>query len=392
MAYNALVIRIFLSFPSDLEAEQERCKQLVSEWNAINGYRLGRYIELLTWKDVVAPQFSDRPQNVINKSIGEDYDWYIGMMWGRFGAPTGTHDSGTAEEFDNALSKYRAGSLLNLSFLFKTTAIPINNIDTEQIEKINNFKKILSEKGGLYGEFDSMEQFEITFRKILNEIESVKLEEWALEHTSELDSPNNTSNEGCVGNNENLSDLSLDSDIGLFEIAEKLQDLLREPTEFLNEWGEVTNNTSEEIISISDSINRAVSVEPDNQKLIRSLIDKTCSVMDKASEFSENNVHRYSNNSEEIGYLTIMLSDIIGDFSGDGEDKNIIISAIQSNLNSMFDFKNSVLSLNKTIMELPRLTTRFNKSRKRQVSINDEIAREIDVYINAFKTALNGHS
>ena len=41
-------------------------------------------------------------QEVIDENIG-DYDLFIGILWKRFGTPTKTHESGTQQEFENAL-------------------------------------------------------------------------------------------------------------------------------------------------------------------------------------------------------------------------------------------------------------------------------------------------
>jgi hypothetical protein len=43
-----------------------------------------------------------RPEQLILDQIGQ-YDLFVGIMWRRFGTPTGVAGSGTEQEFDHAL-------------------------------------------------------------------------------------------------------------------------------------------------------------------------------------------------------------------------------------------------------------------------------------------------
>ena len=58
-----------------------------------------------------------RPQGIINKQIGE-YDIFIGMMWKRFGTPTGKAGSGTEEEFRLAYEYWETTKSVMILFYF----------------------------------------------------------------------------------------------------------------------------------------------------------------------------------------------------------------------------------------------------------------------------------
>jgi hypothetical protein len=124
MARNARVIDVFLSSPSDVGSEREFIRRTAHEWNVLRARSTGCHINVLTWEDAVAPAISDRPQSVINEAIGDEYDVFLGLMWGRFGTATGEAESGTVEEFDRALDRYRNGENLRLYRRYSIVSSP----------------------------------------------------------------------------------------------------------------------------------------------------------------------------------------------------------------------------------------------------------------------------
>ena len=92
-------------------------------------------------------------QEVIDENIG-DYDLFIGILWKRFGTPTKTHESGTQQEFENALKNGK-----EVMFYFSKLPVAPDEIDPKQLEKILNFKNDIAEEG-LYFEYSSLDEFE----------------------------------------------------------------------------------------------------------------------------------------------------------------------------------------------------------------------------------------
>ena len=58
-------------------------------------------LEAVRWESHCNPGVGSNVQSVINEQIGPT-DIYVGIMWKRFGTPTGRAGSGTEEEFKAA--------------------------------------------------------------------------------------------------------------------------------------------------------------------------------------------------------------------------------------------------------------------------------------------------
>ena len=67
-------------------------------------------LELLRWETSTRPGIGSEPQDIINSQIGDEYDVFIGILWGRIGSPTSKADSGTLEEFERARARWEADS------------------------------------------------------------------------------------------------------------------------------------------------------------------------------------------------------------------------------------------------------------------------------------------
>jgi hypothetical protein len=106
-------------------------------------------------------------QDVINSQINDDYDIFIGVMWSKIGSITERAESGTIEEFERALEKWKTNAdAVNLGFYFKTDPIPQEILDPEQYQKCQNFKKRVQDEGCLTKNF-SGEDFEKLIRREL---------------------------------------------------------------------------------------------------------------------------------------------------------------------------------------------------------------------------------
>src|SRR4051812_17899451 len=97
-------IRVFVSSPGDVGAELERLDEVVKELNGEFTAREKVSVELRSWRTDAVPS-AGRPQAVVTQWIGE-YHIYVGVMWRRFGTPTGVAGSGTEEEFNLAYDSW----------------------------------------------------------------------------------------------------------------------------------------------------------------------------------------------------------------------------------------------------------------------------------------------
>src|SRR6266850_1498313 len=99
--------RVFVASPSDVRVERDSMPSVINELNhtleALVPHAASR-LELVRWETHSFPGMG-RPQGLINEQIGE-FDIFVGILWQRFGTPTGKADSGTEEEFRRAYEKW----------------------------------------------------------------------------------------------------------------------------------------------------------------------------------------------------------------------------------------------------------------------------------------------
>jgi hypothetical protein len=175
-------ITVFISCPADVEEEKKHVKLVCDELNQV--YRDRITLLFLDWKVSVIPEFGPTPQSIINDQIGE-YDVYIGILWNKFGTPTGeinpetkeVYASGTEEEFYNAYNKWKDNGKPKINFYFKKMDLLKDDKESEQQIKVNNFKKRLQkELRGWIINFETPTDFEkeirIFLRKYIKKVEN----------------------------------------------------------------------------------------------------------------------------------------------------------------------------------------------------------------------------
>ncbi|MGA8028123.1 MAG: DUF4062 domain-containing protein [Bryobacteraceae bacterium] len=186
MARTETVLRVFVSSPSDVEDEAESIRRIIDELNRTALRTAGLRLEAVTWRADVVPGVSDDVQSLINQQIGEDYDIFIGVLWARFGRPTPRAGSGTEEEFERAYSRHRSQpDSVRVMVYFKTSPIPLDSIDADQIKQLQRFKSQLGKKGALYCEFETRESFEVYLRSHLTK----QVQSWSKDWGTQAPSP-----------------------------------------------------------------------------------------------------------------------------------------------------------------------------------------------------------
>jgi len=165
-------IRIFLSSPGDVEAERQKVHKEVAQINRMWGDVYDVSLEVIDWKTHVMPDMG-RPQQVINRQI-KDYDIFVGVMWKRFGTPTGKAESGTEEEFNIAYANWEKYGRPRILFYFSQAPfMPKTSEEVTQLAKVLAFKEKLQQKG-LIRDYQSPDEFADLLREHLVKV----LQEW----------------------------------------------------------------------------------------------------------------------------------------------------------------------------------------------------------------------
>ena len=160
------VIRVFLASPSDVETEREVVVRVTEELNRTVAREHGLIIELFRWEVEARPAMG-RPQQVINDQAGnfEQYDLFVGVMWSKFGTPTGRAGSGTEEEFKGAVESFENVGRPQIMFYFgQMPLMPSKTEDAEQLQKMLSFKAQNHSKA-LWWDYGSVLEFERLFRE-----------------------------------------------------------------------------------------------------------------------------------------------------------------------------------------------------------------------------------
>ena len=160
-------VKVFVASPGDVSRERDKVSNVVSEINLIISAMApdkGIVLELVRWETHVHPGLGKDAQDVVNQQIG-DYDIFLGIMWKRFGTPTSTAGSGTAEEFQRAYSKWQQDNNFPVLFYFCQAASspPRTREEMDQLNKVLEFRTDLSDKG-LVWEYEDPENFDDVIR------------------------------------------------------------------------------------------------------------------------------------------------------------------------------------------------------------------------------------
>ena len=160
-------ITVFIGSPSDTLKERELIDEAFDELNKTLGAQNGLSFKTFRWERDVLPAIGTDPQDVINYQA-KGYDFFVGIMWMKYGYETPRSDSPSVEEYENAYDDYiHHGTCKGLAMFFSTKDIPYGELNAEsfsQIAKIKEFKERISTEGVFYKEYNGPDDFLKLFR------------------------------------------------------------------------------------------------------------------------------------------------------------------------------------------------------------------------------------
>jgi hypothetical protein len=347
--------KIFLASPSDLQDERVSIEDVINELNLTFGKQQDIHLELLKWETHSAPAISiNHPQEIINSDLGNDYDLFIGLIWKKFGTPTNEADSGTEQEFLNAYNRFsEKPNSLQILFYFNSKPVSINEINPEQLLKIQNFKSDLGKnKKVLYWEYQDTQQ--------LNKFLRIHIPQRILELKK-----SEQSKLTIVETDEILEVEILGEEFGLIDYQEMIEDSFQESTKSLSrisdatEWiGEQLNEKTAEANTMTANGNQP------NRKTLKDYFIRTAKVMDNYANRIEPEIPIFQEYFEKgIDALSNMINisrDDLGIEQNEVEETkeslSNLIEGISLGIESMNDF---LQALN----DLPRMSKELNKAK-----------------------------
>jgi len=138
MPYTKEHIIVFLAYISDVEPEVNEARAIVESIN--RGHeRLGIQLDLRTWEDV--PEEFGNPQEKINRTLVKECDVFVGLIWKKWGTPTGQSNCGFKEEFEIAEKRYNETQQPTILLYAKTVnEQEIRNDEKEGFKRVKEFK------------------------------------------------------------------------------------------------------------------------------------------------------------------------------------------------------------------------------------------------------------
>ncbi|OSP07846.1 DUF4062 domain-containing protein [Microbacterium sp. LEMMJ01] len=151
MSFAATVLRVMIASPSDIPDARDAVEAAINEWNNANSST--KQIVLLPWRWETSsvPVLGGHPQSFINSQGVDESDIVFALFGSRLGSPTSDAVSGTVEEIERAVA---SGKPVHL--YFSTASLP-NDVDTNQLDGLREFRAEISQRG-LLGEFGTTAQ------------------------------------------------------------------------------------------------------------------------------------------------------------------------------------------------------------------------------------------
>lgn len=154
--------QILLASPSDIKKEIESARKAIEQFNNSIGKHNHISLQPSHWETDSYSEAGDSPQNLLNKQLLDESDAVIAIFWTRFGSPTEDYESGTKEEIEKMLEREK-----QVFLYFCEKEVKMENVNSEQYQKLKKFKKEYQEKG-IYKTYESLDEFEKVLTNDLN--------------------------------------------------------------------------------------------------------------------------------------------------------------------------------------------------------------------------------
>lgn len=364
--------KIFLASPSDLKEDRLSIDDVIKELNISYGKQNEIFLELLKWETHSGAGISTiHPQKIINSDLGNDYDIFIGIIWGKFGTKTDSAESGTEEEFLNAYNRFiEKPNSLQILFYFKTTPISMNEINPEQIKKIQEFKtEIGKNKQVLYFEYNNISELGQFLRIHI----PMRINDLKANSLNPIEVIENENNEKSI-----VAEV-IEEEYGLIDYQIMMLEYVNESNQSLNRISESTTWIGEQFNKKTTEIGNIVaSGNQTNLKIVQDFFIRTAKVMDNYANRIEPEIPIFFDNFEKtIDSMSNLYNISSKDLTVTDEENeatinslNLLTSGIISAINGMTSFLNSIEGF-------PRMSKEFNKAKSNVVEKLEDLLSKL---------------
>jgi hypothetical protein len=379
MARDAKILTVLLASPGDVSDEREIVAQTITDFNITWGPHLSIHLDLLRWETHSVPDVGADAQDVINRQFGENYDIFIGLLWRKFGTPTGRAGSGTEEEFNRAFARHEKDpNSVKIMFYFSNDRFfPGSEQEIQQFQSVFAFKKRIQAKGVLYQDYASAAEFPSLLRIHL----AKQIQAWIGRSTSPA---NPTASNKLVPFSPSVSLATVtehvgDDDAGIMDLTEMGTSHLLEAGQSLQIMIEAQNELRLDMEQKTRELSEAVdSALPPDPIKIKTVVNATAAAMDQFSMKIETETKRMSESYRAaLTYLSRAIP-IVVDFGDRGTTElKTLLNSIASTQETLRELPEMIRGFAKTIKEIPRATTNLNQARRRTINALDVLEKEI---------------
>lgn len=374
MARQETILSVFVASPNDVDEERNRLEEVIRELNTTWSQDLGIRLELVRWETHAYPSFGEDAQAVINEQIPNDFDLFVGMMWYRFGTPTGRAGSGTVEEFQRAKKRFDTNpNDLQLMIYFKDAPAPIapSKLNHEQLAEVAKFRSGLGDEGGLYWTFQTVDDFEKLIRLHL----SRQVQGWRSKSAKVTDSIE------AVEQVTTTEDICIEDDeVGFLDLMEQFEDEFAIVIEISERIGAATVEIGEKMSMRTEEV-KAFSTGPNarSRKAAKRLIANAASDMDQYVHRMEAEIPLFSDhlNAGMVAFTKAAAMSI--EFSANDETHEQAtenLEGIRSFRKTMETVEGHISDFKDSVASIPRMTTVLNRSKRAMINILGQLEIE----------------
>ncbi len=363
MSRQEHILTVFVASPGDVEEERGRLEDVIRELNVAWSRELGVRFELVRWETHAYPGMGMDAQAVINEQIPDDFDLFVGIMWCRYGTPTGRAGSGTVEEFKRAKARHDADpSCVKLMVYFKDEPLSPSLLDPSQLAKVNEFRDSLGEEGALHWKFSGIDQFEKLIRLHLTRQVQAWRKEVDRSDTSVKSLPVEVSDADREAEEEGV-------DLGILDLMEIFEDRFGDLTNMTERMGKATKDLNQKMRDRTTEMNKLPrdSQGNANRKDAKRLIAKFSSDMEQYTARVEAELPLF-NDALNTGLSSLiravtMTVDLKSD-DADMEQAQEALDAVVTLRGVLATTKESMSDFRTGVAGLPRMTTDLNRAKR----------------------------
>ena len=358
------------SSPGGLEADWTAIGLAMEEVNTtLNEDGIG--IRLVSWKLDVAPTITADAQNHINEQIVNTADIIIAILHVRAGSSTGRYRSGTMEEVEIFLDRKSKGDNVEAFILFKNEPVVPSELDIEQLSAVIDFKMKVKDCVFFkeYSDIMELSKFIRTFMpSVVRKLDQVR-------RGIRVGPDDLASLEAMKGrlNEHNINEIDdtdvegeergiIDIQIEFYHSAELLKSSLEKMTETHSILSQNLKLRTNELKALS-----TYSSSPLDKKV---LIDVVASDIEAANDVLEVSFVDFSTSAESMSTVVNQMIAYIGvEIPATRSDVEGFADVIDSFVATISITIVSVRSQIETVASMPRMTSRLNRAKKRQIRL-----------------------